>query len=220
MLTLALELKTTAISPFISDTLVPLAQLTADIIIIPRFQTKPTNDHEKDISVSACLALLHITALGCMCEQQHIIRFWKLIRFDFVLVMLSTNHPTPEFEMMLRILPTRIFRDGFGAIMGDSVKSIQVVDNILDRLTYTMFEVPLLPGSSEKMDLGVLSNLRFKVIQLMTSMTQSPFASKAMAMHPLAIGRLVGLISDEIDDLYDYKARHEERYTPHPSHLT
>jgi hypothetical protein len=33
-----------------------------------------------------------------------------------------------------------------------------------------------------------------------------------MAMHPLVIGRLVGLISDELDDLYDYKARHEERY--------
>ncbi|TVY90902.1 hypothetical protein LAWI1_G001355 [Lachnellula willkommii] len=210
MLTLALELKTTAVGPHITDTIVPLAQLTADIIIIPRFQTKPTNGHEKDINVSACLAILHIVALGCMSEHQHIIRFWKLMRFDFVLVMLSTNHPIPEFEMMLRILSTSVFRDSFGAFMGDSVQSTQVVNNILERLTYPMSEVPLLPGSSEKMDLSVLAKLRFKVIQLMTSMTRSPFASKAMAMHPLVIGRLVGLISDEIDDLYDYKARHEE----------
>ncbi|TVY24546.1 hypothetical protein LHYA1_G006276 [Lachnellula hyalina] len=210
MLTLALELKTTAVGPHITDTIVPLAQLTADIIIIPRFQTKPTNGHEKDINVSACLAILHIVALGCMSEQQHIIRFWKLMRFDFVLVMLSTNHPIPEFEMMLRILSTSVFRDSFGPFMGDSVQSTQVVNNILVRLTYPMSEVPFLPGSPEKMDLSVLAKLRFKVIQLMTSMTRSPFASKAMAMHPLVIGRLVGLISDEIDDLYDYKARHEE----------
>ncbi|TVY84456.1 hypothetical protein LSUE1_G001278 [Lachnellula suecica] len=206
MLTLALELKTTAIGPFVVDTIVPLTQLTADIIIIPRFQTKPTNGHEKDIDVSACLGLLHLVALGCMCEQQHILHFWKLMRFDFVLVMLSTNHPTSEFEMMLQILSTSVFRDSFGAILADR----SVHDNILDRLTYPMSEVPLLPGSSKRMDLGVLSDLRFKVIQLMTSMTRSPFASKAMAMHPLAIGRIVGLISDELDELYDYKARHAE----------
>lgn len=215
-MTLALELKTSAVAPQITDTIVPLAQRTADIIIIPRFQTKPTEGQEKDISVSACLAILHIMALGCMSEPQHIIRFWRLMRYDFVLVMLSTNQPIPEFEMMLQILSTSVFKDSFGAIIVDSVNPTAVVNNILDRLTYPMSEVPLLPGTSDKMDLAVLSKLRFKVIQLMTSMTRSPFASTAMAMHTKTIGTLVCLISDLLDDLYDYKSSYSERYPSPP----
>lgn len=155
-------------------------------------------------------------ALGCMSEPQHIIRFWRLMRYDFVLVMLSTNQPIPEFEMMLRILSTSVFKDSFGAIIVDSVNPTAVVNNILDRLTYPMSEVPLLPGTSDKMDLAVLSKLRFKVIQLMTSMTRSPFASTAMAMHTKTIGTLVCLISDLLDDLYDYKSSYSERYPSPP----
>jgi hypothetical protein len=211
MLTLALELKTSAIAPPLTDSIVPLAQLTADLVVIPRWKGRSAAMHERHIDVSACLALLHITALGCMSEQQQIMRFWKLMRFDFVLVMLSPNQPTADFEMMMRLLSTSVFDDSFGAIVVESTQAVQVMDNILDRLTYTLFEVPPLPQSSTKMDLAVLSKLRLKVLLLMTSMTRSPFASKAMAMHPHAVGRLVSLISDELDDLYDYRSRHKER---------
>lgn len=132
------------------------------------------------------------------------------MRFDFVLVMLSPTHPTPDFEMMLRLLSTSVFKESFGAIVAEASQASQVMDNILDRLTYTLFDVPPLPHTSEKMGIDVLSKLRVKVLQLLTGMTRSPFASRAMAMHPHAIGRLVSLISDEVDDLYDYKSRHEE----------
>lgn len=134
------------------------------------------------------------------------------MRFDFVLVMLSPTHPTPDFEMMLRLLSTSVFKESFGAIVTEAMQASQVMDNILDRLTYVLFDVPPLPNTNEKMGIDVLSKLRLKVLQLLTSMTRSPFAGRAMAMHPHAIGRLVSLISDEVDDLYDYKARHEERY--------
>ncbi|RDL29713.1 Uncharacterized protein BP5553_10693 [Venustampulla echinocandica] len=210
LLTFALELKTTSVAPHITDSIVPLAQLTADLVVIPRFKGHSTEAYDKSVNVSSCLALLHLVALGCMPEQEHITRFWKFMRYDFVLVMLSPNHPTPDFEMMLPLLSTSVFRDSFGAITVEGIPELQVVDNILERLTYTLFEIPPLPGSSEKMELGALSKLRLNVLQLMTSMTRSSFASRAMAMHPLTIGRLVSLISDELDDLYDYKARHEE----------
>ncbi|CAG8973689.1 hypothetical protein HYALB_00006959 [Hymenoscyphus albidus] len=210
MLTTALELKTTSIATAITDSIVPLIQLTADLVVIPRWKGHSAEQHEKYVDVSACLALLHITALGCMSEQDHIVRFWKLMRFDFVLVMLSPTHPTPDFEMMLRLLSTSVFKESFGAIVAEASQASQVMDNILDRLTYTLFDVPPLPHTSEKMAIDVLSKLRVKVLLLLTSMTRSPFASRAMAMHPHAIGRLVSLINDEVDDLYDYKARHEE----------
>jgi hypothetical protein len=203
-------MKTSAIAPSLTDSIVPLAQLTADLVVIPRWKGKSAEIHEKHVNVGKCLELLHLVSLGCMGEQQHIVRFWKLMRFDFVLVMLSPNQPTVDFETMMRLLSTSVFAESFGPIVADSTQAVQVMDNILDRLTYTLFEVPPLPQTSEKMDLAVLSKLRLKVLLLMTSMTRSPFASKAITMHPHAIGRLVSLISDELDDLYDYRARHKE----------
>jgi hypothetical protein len=213
MLTLALELKTTAIAPHIIDTLVPLAQRTADLVVIPRFNGLSPEPFDKDIDSSVCFGILHITALGCMSEQQHIIRFWKLMRWDFVLLMLSPNQPLSDYQMMLRILSTSVFKDSFGAIPGDNSENIYV-GYILDRVTHVLYEVPYLPKSSARLEAGVVSQLRLQILQLMTSMTRSPFASKAIAMHSTAIGRIVSLMSDELDVLYDYKTGHEERFAP------
>ncbi|KAF4612816.1 hypothetical protein G7Y89_g15557 [Cudoniella acicularis] len=211
MLTLALELKTTLIAPHIVDSIVPLAQITADLIVIPRFKIQPVESYEKfekDINVPACLTILHLVALGCMSEQEYIIRFWKLIRYDFILLMFSHNHPTVEYEMMIQLFSTSIFKDSVGAIVGG--ENYQIINYVLDRLTFPLVEIPPLPQSQELMDLETLSNLRLKLLQLLTSMTRSSFGSRAMAMHPFTIGRLVSLISDELDDLYDYRARHKE----------
>ncbi|KAG9238524.1 DNA repair protein-like protein Rad26 [Amylocarpus encephaloides] len=210
LLTVALELKTSLIAPYITDSIVPLAQLTADLVIIPIYKGQSAASYQKHINVSACLNVLYLTALGCMSEQQQIMRFWKLMRFDFVLVMLSTNQPTQDLDMIMRLLSSSVFPESFGSILGETTQAIQVMDSILDRLTYILFDIPPLPQSVNKMDPNTLSKLRLEVLQLMTSMTRSPFASKAIAMHYHAIGRLVSLISDELDDLYDYKPRHEE----------
>ncbi|KAH6676267.1 DNA repair protein-like protein Rad26 [Halenospora varia] len=212
MLTLAVELKTTLIAPLITDSLVPLAQQTADLLVIPRFRGQLTEieKYQSDINVTACLAVLHIVALGCMSDQEFMMRFWKLMRYDFVVSVLSPNHPVKDFEMMIRLLSTSVFKDSVGAIIGDGTDPNQILDAVLDRLTHHLVEVPLLPNSKDHMDLAILSKLRVKILQLLTSMTRSPIGSRAMAMHGLTIGRLVSLISDELDNLYDYRARHEE----------
>jgi hypothetical protein len=212
MLTLALELKTMSISPHILDTLIPIAQKTTDCVAIPRFNSQvPEEVHEKNINVTACLSLLHLASLGCMSEQEHITRFWRLMRWDFVLFMLSQNQPTQDFEMMLRILSTSVLKDSFGTIQGDNMQSIQV-GYILDRLTWPLCEVPCLPMKTDKLEAGVLLKLRLHILQLLTGMTRSPFASMAIATHQNAIGRLVSLMSDELDVLYDYRSGHESSF--------
>lgn len=213
MLTLALELKTSLIAPNIIDSLVPLAQLTIDLVAIPRFNRTTPEPFDKDINSSTCLALLHIEALGCMSEEQHITRFWKLIRWDFVLMMLSMNQPTVDFEMMLRLLSTSILRDTFGpASDGHHLH----VGYIIDRLTYPLYEIPCLPMVTDKIEMAVLIKVRLQILQLITGMTRSPFSSMALAAHKHFIARLVMLMSDEFDALYDYKSGHEDRFVPFP----
>jgi hypothetical protein len=211
MLSFALELKTSLIAPHIIDTLIPVTQLTADLVAIPRFKNLPAGECENDIDVGACMSILYLAAQGCTSSLEHITRFWKLFRYDFLLLMLSTNQQQADYEIMLQLLSTSVFRDSFGA-MPVEVPQDRQISWILDRFSYVLYEVPCLPMSNDKVDLGVLSKTRIKLLQLLTSMTRSPFASKALAIHPLLIGRLVSLMSDELDLLYDYQPRHEERH--------
>ena len=55
-------------------------------------------------------------------------------------------------------------------------------------------------------------NYGLEIVSLMTGMTRSPYAGNALASHPTAIGRLISLISDELDGLYDHKSGREDRY--------
>ena len=211
MLTFALELKTLSIAPHIIDTLVPLVQRTGDLVAIPRFNSKPADPFDKHINVSACLALLHIAALGCMSEIEHITHFWKLMRWDFVLLILSQNQPTADFEMMLHILSTSVLKDSFGTISSDEAIQSPNVGYIIDRLSYPLFAIPCLPMSMAKLESDLLLKLRLQILQLLIGMTRSTYAGLALAKHPNAIGRIVSLMSDELDALYDYKSGHEGR---------
>lgn len=211
MLTTALELKTLSVAPHIIDTLVPLVQLTGDLVAIPRFNRKSADPFDKDIDVSACLTLLHLAALGCMSETQHITRFWKLMRWDFVLLILSQNQPTTDFEMMLQILSTSVLRGSFGTISADSDTQNNHVGYIIDRLTWPLFEIPCLPVSMDKLDAASVLRLRLQILQLLIGMTHSTYSALALAQHQNAIARIVSLMSDELDALYDYKSGYEER---------
>jgi hypothetical protein len=211
MLTLALELKTTLIAPHIMDSLVPLAQSTIELVAIPRFKNrKPPDDLDKAIDSCTCLALLHLEGLGCMSEVQHITRFWNLMRWDFVFMMLSNNHTPLDYEMMLSILSTGVLRDSFGPIAQDGYELW--ISHIIDRLTYPLHEIPPKPLSFEKIESSQLRKLQLQILHLMTGMTRSPYSSTALASHQNAIARLVILMSDEFDALYDYKSGHEDRY--------
>lgn len=212
ILTLALELRTSFIAPHLIDSVVILAQNSLDPIIVGRFKNKPPDEpYDKNTTSTSCLSLLYVMALGCMCENQHIVRFWKFMHFDLTMMILTPDQLLPDTELMLKLLSTSIFRNSFGAPATDEAENRSVVSNILDKLTWVLGEVPHKPRSTESLEPKVISKLRLQILQLMTSMTRSPFASKFMADHRDVIPRLVKLISDELDELYDYRSGSDER---------
>lgn len=163
--------------------------------------------YDKVIDVASYLNVLHMTALGCVSDLEHITRFWGLMRLDFVLLCLSQNQPTEHFHQMLKILSTSILRDSFGNI--DPSKQTLDPVYIIDRLTYPLFQVPFQPTVDIRLEPEVLLPLRLGCLQLLTSMTRSPFASTALAQHQTTLGRLVCLMSDTLDTLYDWRAGHD-----------
>jgi hypothetical protein len=216
MLTLALELKTLLIAPHIVDTLVPLVFPTADKVLTPRFyrdpDKHPMGDNDKLIDVTSCLSLLHITALGCMSDIEHITRFWRLVPLGLVLGCLSQNQLPQDFELMLKILSTSVLKDSFGPIIvHDSQQQDLYAMYIIDRLGYPLYERPYQADSDQRMELDVVLKMRLEILPLLMGMTRSPFASAALALHPTFIARLVCLISDGLDVLYDRRSDHELR---------
>ncbi|RKF56411.1 putative dna repair protein rad26 [Erysiphe neolycopersici] len=210
LLTLALELKTTSLAPQLVDKLLPTTQRTADFIAIPRFQSRLTEKFDKDINLSACISLLYLVSLGCMDNPQYITRFWQFMRWDFVLVMLSTNQLPTDYDLTLRLISTSAMKNSFGALPGGEKQHLQT-GWIIDRLTYPLNEHPCKPMSADKFESKSLNQVRLNILQLMVRISKSPYASKALATHPHAIGRLICLISNEIDALYDFFS--ENRYS-------
>jgi hypothetical protein len=125
-------------------------------------------------------------------------------------MMLSQNQPTADFEIMLKILSTSVLRDSFGMVLiDDSRTQSKNTSYILDYLTSPLINIPYQHNSDDRLSPPAILKLRLEILHLLTSMTRSPFASIAMASHRDTIPRLICLMSDELDVLYDWRAGHE-----------
>lgn len=215
MLTFALELHTTIIAPFILDSLLPVAQDTVNAVVISRYKsTIELETWAEDIDPTPTMHLLYLTAQGCMSEPENIKRFWKQMHWKFIPVLISPNQTEADYLISLKLLSTSVMKESFGAICGVDVQPIQM-DLIINQLLFNIYEIPFKWKSNEHMSPDQLYRLRFHTLQLLISMTRSPVASRAMAVHQFAIGKLVHLVSDQLDELYDYKSNNGEWYISH-----
>jgi hypothetical protein len=144
-----------------------------------------------------------------MLEEQHITRFWKLMRRDLIFMLTSHNAPRCDYEVNLNILSASVLRDSFGPILPDTYEVW--LGHFLDGLTQPLQNVPNMPLSVDKMELSMVRKQQLQILHLMTGMTRSPYASEGLALNKLVIARLVIVMSDEFDALYDYKSGHEDR---------
>ncbi|KAK6583832.1 hypothetical protein PZA11_003562 [Diplocarpon coronariae] len=218
MLTFALELNTSSIAPHIINTLLPIAQRTTDRVAIARFNRVP---HDERIDCTACMSLLYLVAQGCMSSQEYILNFWKAMRWDLVLFMLSPNQGLTDVELMLDLLSTSIMKDSFGALIGDETMNNRP-GYIIDRISFCFTETPRnvvystnwearrKPAIGQKWDAADVSHLQIRALLLLIGMTRSPYASNALAAHQELVGKLVSLISDKIENLYDFGSGRED----------
>lgn len=207
-------MKTLAIAPFVLDKLVPAAQLTAELIAIPRFNRASYAQFEKDIDVSACLALLHLAAQGCINNIAHSSRFWRAMRLDFVLMILSQHQSVEDFDMMLRILTMSIMKESIGPIVPDSDAELQLprAGYIIDRVSLLLINSPTVKEGATKHNACVIADLRFQILRTLEAFCQTTWGGAAVAVHPNAMGRLVKLMSNELDAIYDYHSGHRQRW--------
>jgi hypothetical protein len=205
------------------DEVVGLAQKTADINVIPRFRrfapattSSPrtalkTND---EVDTSECLQILYLVALACAHRQEDITRFWRLMRFDFIMMICRSSQPVEDVHLMLKLLGSSVQRSTF-AMITDPAKQIELEQHVIDRVTAMLIENPKAADGDEPYDTVEVAGMRLQILNLMEKLCDKRHGGEALARHPLAIGRLVRVMNEELNALYDYKAGHEYRFVFH-----
>ncbi|KAL8859293.1 MAG: hypothetical protein Q9178_004231 [Gyalolechia marmorata] len=196
-------------APLLVDTLLEVIQSTADINIIPRVRRQPQK-YSSEVSTFDCLELLKSVADDCLSHEEDIIRFWRCMRFDFIAMILNVAQPIKELHVVLGLLRTSVQKDTFAMIVPpNDGKQEPSEANLIDLLTRFLVEKLKRPGDEEPYSVDDIAELRLSVLSLMEEMCDNKHSSQALASSQHAIGRLVWVMNDELDALYDYRYGHE-----------
>ena len=196
-------------APDLTNNLMSLLQETADILIIPRCQKKPPRPDHALISSTECLEVINLMASQLSISRDEATRFWRTMRFDFIMMLLSFIHPLNEIQLTIRILHTSILPASFAMIIppGDG-KQDATEARVIDNLSRLLVESPR-PTQGEPSLSGIdLAELRLSILYLIEEMSANDYAALAICRHRLLLGRLVRLMNDSLAHAYDYTVAH------------
>lgn len=197
------------------DEVVPLAQITADINAIPRHKRQPASQLKSEISTNDCLQILYLVACGCIRDTEDTTRFWRFMRFDFILMILSVSQPLSDIQTMVSLLRTSVLETSFATIVSVGAHDQRVCEkHIINNMTLLLIDNPRVADGELPYDTIEVGELRLQVLELMQKMCETKHGGEALAVDPYAVGRLVRVMHDELDALYDYAYGHDLKYHP------
>ena len=208
LLTYLLVFNPPGTAPLLIDPIMDPLQETAFNIMIERRRGAPTPKEYAHISTKECLEILHALAYDLQ-DKDDLSRFWKMMRYDFTMLMIKPWQPLGEISTALSLLRTSVLEDTFAMIVREQAKNEEIlIDFLMNLLIETprpsdKMQEPYLPSS--------ISQLRIEVLSLLESLCGSTHGATALATNPRGIGTIARLMSDQLNRLYDHKSGHELR---------
>jgi hypothetical protein len=197
------------IAPDLTNDLMSLVQSTADIILVPRCKKQNPRPDRFSISTTSCLEIMQLMAYDCQIETFETHRFWRTMRFDFIMMLLNLINPLPEIHLMLSLLHTSILTDTFAMIIPPNNGNQDASEaHIIDNLSHLLINTPRPPLGEDPPDAADLCDLRLDVLNLFDAMCTTMHSASALATHRLAIGCLVRLMNDSLNALYSFPYTH------------
>jgi hypothetical protein len=202
------------------DSIVDIVQRTADVNIIPRYKRfkrriatdEPDNRTSNPlIDTQACLQLLDLTSTLCKQDQELLKRFWRSMRFDFISMLLRNSQEINDIILMVKILTTSIRTETFAMIVAPPASQSVSEQHVIDRLSSMLIETPRTAEGEHQYDAVEIASMRLEILYLIEAMCDKRYCVEGFARHPAALGRLVRVMHDELNALYDRKFGHEKR---------
>lgn len=231
LITFILQLNTVSVAPYIASTLIPVAQTSIFLLAVPRFESQDsdlmTSVDETiqhlilNIDTEGTLQLMYLVGLGCadsyLLDPEHPLNlgpgrdspqrlYWKLMRIDFVLVLLSPKQPRDDFLGMLSLLCTSCLPDSIGPVTGDPERDPAfVAQALIERVSKIMQEPTRwsAPGESTGSFGQQQCIVRLAALRALMAFAQSGLGARQLALSDVAIPRLVSVLCAAIDALYD-----------------
>lgn len=231
LITFILQLNTISVAPYITSTLVPVAQTTIFLLAVPRFESQDGDLASRadetvqhlvlNIDTEGTLQLMYLAALGCadsyLLDPQHPLDlgperdspqrlYWKLMQIDFVLVMLSPKQPHDDFLAMLSLLCTSCLAESIGPITSEPDRGPAfVAQALIERVSKIMHDPRswAAPGDSSGSFGHRQSVVRLAALRTLMAFAQSSLGARQLALSDVAIPRLVNVLCGAIDALYD-----------------
>ena len=216
------------------SSLTNITQLTADINIIPRFRRTPSEDPFVD--PTPCLELLLLIANSCAAFPKSLKVFWHQMRFDFIYMTVVLNlQRFRDVHLMLRLLESSVQETMFAMSVPPDHPAEQgpAEAHIIDRVSLLLVDLPKpaeppRPVAQSKAlerskpieqpkpppDLGThdpveIATLRFAAISFLDKLCDNDHGAESLARHPHAIGRVVRMVNDELNRVYEHQPGHE-----------
>ncbi|KAF7173242.1 hypothetical protein CNMCM6106_007346 [Aspergillus hiratsukae] len=209
--------------PDMIDHLVPVLQESGDINGIPRFKNSPVSRQnlgqvrqtplsqlEALVDSTEALSLLYRMAYFCIHMERTMEKFWRYMRYDFVLMMLNCSQPIRDITLMLNLLSTSIRAESFGSVQETPQDQLANENYIVDRVANLLSETPQPDEGQPPYTATDICGMRLQAMYFLTSVAFNPVApasehgSSVIAQHPTVLARMIRAMHDELDALYTY----------------
>ena len=112
---------------------------------------------------------------------------------------------------MLKLLHTSVQENAFAMTnaLADQERNEQ---HIIGQVTSMLIEVLRASPGEMPYNPVEVAEMRLQILSLMEKLCEKKHGGEALAKHPRVIGRLVRIMNDELNALYDHKAGHECRF--------
>ncbi|KAL4898313.1 hypothetical protein BDV59DRAFT_166632 [Aspergillus ambiguus] len=200
--------------------LVPVLQASGDVNCVPRFKHSPVSRQSWQIrqtpqselqplvDSTEALGLLYQMACRCLHVSRDLERFWRHIRYDFILMLLNSAQRAKDITLMLGLLSTSIRSRSFGSIQDTEQNQIANENYIVDRVANLLSETLQVDEGQPPCTAFEVCEMRLEALSLLTSIAFNVMApsstrgSSVIASHPTALARLIRAMHDELDALY------------------
>ncbi|EAW08034.1 putative DNA repair protein Rad26 [Aspergillus clavatus NRRL 1] len=209
--------------PHMLEYLVPVLQQSGDINGVPRFENSPVSRQnlgqirqtplsqlEPLVDSTESLGLLYQMACTCVHRERTMEKFWRYMRYDFVLMMLNCAQPIRDIILMLNLLATSIRPTSFGSIQEAEQDQFANENYIVDRVANLLSEMPQLDEGQPPYTAAEICTVRLEAMKFLTAVAFNPVApvsdhgSSVIAYHPTVLARIIRAMHDELDALYNY----------------